>query len=599
MIKNSYLFFLSTIALMVSNSPAQIPDGYYGDVDTSNGSVLRDTLHQVIDGHTRISFDNSPATFEILENADENPNNPGQIIDIYGNNAYTEVDGGSGNYNREHIWPRSYGFPDNSDSGAYPISDLHALFLSDNTYNQSRGNEYYDECTAGCSEFPTVLTNGSGGGSGVFPGNSNWSDSDSWQVWSGRQGDAARALLYMDVRYEPLTVDEVNAGVEEPDLILTNDPMLIQSVMTNQSTGYMGLLNVVLDWNNNDAVDDQERQHNEVVFDAQDNRNPFVDFPEFADCIFSGDCSMVAPIRPQNLTAQFANDNVTIEWDARIESDLAGYNVYRSTNSGGPYTQLNPSTLTGTMFVDSTTDGMSTYYYVVTSLDTNGNESIDSIEIEQDLSGTDNIIAVESFEDETGFTISGIRDTLNNGSDYFDLYTDATAPDDLDTQTNGIDGSTFLAAEDTNGSSLSNIYTVTFDPLDVSSFTNLGVTIGLNGNDSDNYDTAALSNGDFVRILYSIDGASDVLIGQFTKVGASGSNGPLGEDTNLDGLGDVEISDYTQLEDYAYTGIPDGSSLVIKLEIRMDSGNEEVVIDNIRITGESTVVSTVDQWHLY
>jgi hypothetical protein len=42
--------------------------------------------------------------------------------------------------------------------------------------------------------------------SGGFPGNSNWTESSSslgaWQTWSARKGDVARALMYMDVRYE-------------------------------------------------------------------------------------------------------------------------------------------------------------------------------------------------------------------------------------------------------------------------------------------------------------------------------------------------------------------------------------------------------------
>jgi hypothetical protein len=65
--------------------------------------------------------------------------------------------------------------------------------------------------------------------------------------------------------------------------------------------------------------------------------------------------------------------SVTLSW-AASSSSASGYNVYRSTTSGGPYTKLNSTLLTALTYTDSTVSSGATYYYVVTDL-TSGVES--------------------------------------------------------------------------------------------------------------------------------------------------------------------------------------------------------------------------------
>jgi fibronectin type 3 domain-containing protein len=64
---------------------------------------------------------------------------------------------------------------------------------------------------------------------------------------------------------------------------------------------------------------------------------------------------------------------VTLSWAADT-STVAGYNVYRGTTSGGPYTQIY-SLDANTTYTDSTVQSGSTYYYVVTAVGTSGAES--------------------------------------------------------------------------------------------------------------------------------------------------------------------------------------------------------------------------------
>jgi fibronectin type 3 domain-containing protein len=71
--------------------------------------------------------------------------------------------------------------------------------------------------------------------------------------------------------------------------------------------------------------------------------------------------------------------SVALTWNAST-STVAGYNVYRSTVSGGPYTKINSTLVTTLTYTDSTVQSGTTYYYVTTAVDTNGNESVDSNE---------------------------------------------------------------------------------------------------------------------------------------------------------------------------------------------------------------------------
>jgi fibronectin type 3 domain-containing protein len=71
---------------------------------------------------------------------------------------------------------------------------------------------------------------------------------------------------------------------------------------------------------------------------------------------------------------QAAQHSVSLSWNASTSLPL-GYNVYRGTNSGGPYTKLNSSLISGLSFADNNVQSGATYYYVATSVDSSNLES--------------------------------------------------------------------------------------------------------------------------------------------------------------------------------------------------------------------------------
>jgi hypothetical protein len=72
--------------------------------------------------------------------------------------------------------------------------------------------------------------------------------------------------------------------------------------------------------------------------------------------------------------------SVTLSWVASTSTTVVGYNIYRGSVSGGPYSKLNSTPNAGLTYTDSTVAAGQTYFYVVTAVDSSGNESVVSNE---------------------------------------------------------------------------------------------------------------------------------------------------------------------------------------------------------------------------
>ncbi|MEA3504118.1 MAG: endonuclease [Bacteroidota bacterium] len=230
----------------------QIPAGYYDGTESLTGESLKSALHNIIDDHQEYSYNNLRDF--ILRETDEDPNNSNNVILLYtGRSQPKNTFGGNANdWNREHVWAKSHG-----DFGNYPPcgTDAHHIRPTDASVNSSRGNKDFDN-----------------GGQQHNEATGCYYDGDSWEPRDEVKGDVARMIFYMATRYE--------GDNGEPDL------MVVDYVNTSPQPRH-GKLSTLLQWNEQDPVDDFEANRNEVVFGYQQNRNPFIDHPEFANKIWN------------------------------------------------------------------------------------------------------------------------------------------------------------------------------------------------------------------------------------------------------------------------------------------------------------------------
>jgi len=348
---------------------ADPPAGYYSSATGLSGAALEQALHAIIDDHTRFPYSSSTTdTWDVLSIAHADPAIPGNVLTTYRHNSVDADDHTQSNgWNREHTWPSSYGFTNDGPCN-YPFTDLHHLVPEDWNYNGARGNRPFDFCGVGCDVWPVE----------GIAGENNYGIGDgptgTWQVWSGRRGDIARALLYMDIRYAGGTHGVTSCA--EPELELTdNRALIVSNTSQNYSPAYMGELSILLQWHLDDPVDDFERDKNDVVFGFQGNRNPFIDHPEWVCLIWScpgGDA--IPPAPPTGLAAFPGDCSVALAWSPSPEPDLAGYDVYRAAPGGSPL-RINSALVTSPQYLDTAAANGIAYQYSLRAIDLSANAS--------------------------------------------------------------------------------------------------------------------------------------------------------------------------------------------------------------------------------
>ncbi len=142
---------------------------------------------------------------------------------------------------------------------------------------------------------------------------------------------------------------------------------------------------------------------------------------------------------------------VVLRWAAPACPDLAGYRVWRSTTSGGPYVEITPHIITMPWHIDYTVRDGETYVYVVTARDFAGNESVPSPEYESlpvrielfspraDKDDADRDGLTDAEEDSLG-TDPRSADSDNDGlSDGEEVFVTGTNPTAADSDGDGVD----------------------------------------------------------------------------------------------------------------------------------------------------------------
>ena len=324
------LFICLTFALMVSAQPAN----YYNSANGLTGNPLKVALHNIIKGHTSISYSQLWNAFWSTDNKgngvvwdmySDRPNGTPPYTYYLGQDQCGNYSGEGDCYNREHSWPQSW-FNDQTT----PRSDLHHIFPVDGFVNGKRANYPFGEVRSASwtsqngSKLGTCKTTGY---SGIV-----------FEPIDEYKGDFARALMYMSVRYYG---EDSNWG---------------SSDMTNKAEILPWAINMLMRWNEQDPVSQKERDRNNAIYnDYQHNRNPFVDHPEYARMIWDPtwsieDSLLEEPVylfpnpidRGQTLHVS-GNQNA---FDALTVCDLCGHTLMKATgNAIGDFVMTLPSDL--------------------------------------------------------------------------------------------------------------------------------------------------------------------------------------------------------------------------------------------------------------
>lgn len=213
--------------------------------------------------------------------------------------------------NQEHIWPKSHGFDevyDESKNGGARGDPMH-LWPGNGYANNIHSNDFYGYVDKSKSykntktKYDTVGNNYSGisltiGEGTVFEPQ----DSD--------KGDIARACFYMVARYNNYANAATGIDANDPNLILNDDINLNVGTSTSSNPFNLGVLSDLLEWNRLDPPDEFEIHRNNLLYtNFTHNRNPFIDFPQWADIAFG---SSTKSANPQTDSINFNGDSAEI-----------------------------------------------------------------------------------------------------------------------------------------------------------------------------------------------------------------------------------------------------------------------------------------------
>ena len=201
---------------------------------------------------------------------------------------------------REHIWPKSFGFENESKGGAR--GDLMHLWAGDSYVNSALHSNYFygyvdtsKDYTKGEDKYSYVKGN--------LMGYSRTIGDSSVTVFEPQdsdKGDIARAVFYMAARYNYLSGSDTDAiDSDNPNLEIVNvlTAYSKSGYMSSTSvTGKIGLIQDLLEWNELDPVDEYEIHRNNLLYNNYTyNRNPFIDFPQWANMIWGSESKSADP----------------------------------------------------------------------------------------------------------------------------------------------------------------------------------------------------------------------------------------------------------------------------------------------------------------
>lgn len=248
---------LAVMLLPTLTSAGEIPLAYYKSIDGKADAALKTALANLLYTHTQVKYERLPDYFRYTDRR------PGTDYwwDMY-SDMDVDVNIKFGTYmNREHAFPKSW-WGGLTNVPAY--TDLNHLYPSEAKANQAKSNYPLGQVATSTFDNGVVkvgypVTGQGGGASRVFEPNEEY------------KGDFARTYFYMVTTYQSLKW-------------ATNNMYMLQQ--NDYPTLTPWAIDLLLKWHREDPVSEKEINRNEEVYKIQNNRNPFIDFPNLAEYIW-------------------------------------------------------------------------------------------------------------------------------------------------------------------------------------------------------------------------------------------------------------------------------------------------------------------------
>ncbi len=287
-----------SIAVTCNGIGANIPSNistYYSGLHSLSGASLKTALFNKISSHAVISYANLwpyYASTDVFYN--------GNLWDIYSTNlsppfanySYPLITSQCGNYTGKEgdCYVREHSFPQSWFASASPmVSDMFIIYPTDAKVNGIRSNDPYGEVAISTTSN-TPTQDGSKGGlnSFVFPGGFT---GKVFEPIDEYKGDLARGYFYMATCYENLVAGW--AANSNASVLLDSNSFPVFKPWE---------LALLIKWHNQDPVSMKEINRNNAIYAVQNNRNPFIDSPQFVQRIWGGALPSKPINTPQNIT---------------------------------------------------------------------------------------------------------------------------------------------------------------------------------------------------------------------------------------------------------------------------------------------------------
>jgi len=267
-------FLLLSVQLFFSISLlAQIPAGYYSAAEGKTEAALKTQLASIISAN----YDDNgyDGLYNIYKTSDNLPN--GKVWDMYSlksdgtaNYYFTHVSDKCGSYSGEgSCYNREHTFCDSWLGEASPQrSDAHHLIPTDGYVNNRRSNFPHGKVAS------ATWTSSNGSKLGSSDPSTGYSGTV-FEPIDEFKGDFARMYFYVATRYESKIAGWENNGSAN-DILAGNTYPAFE----------IWFYTLMLQWSNQDPVSPKEITRNNVIYTYQNNRNPYIDYPDLANYIW-------------------------------------------------------------------------------------------------------------------------------------------------------------------------------------------------------------------------------------------------------------------------------------------------------------------------